>query len=280
MAKKYYTGKMDFERLHQKFYRVQVKSAMAAQEFSRQMAVRALNVVLKWTPPNQNVNASENPRQEGIKALKKRIAEDLIYAPHPLSTTPRKLKNGTFALGELDGFMGRGGFPFVIPKTGKVRGQMSDPESVIRRYGKFQTKKGCVRMVYKGPEKTVFFVTAGALKKAIARRQKHAGNLISGWYPTAVALRLSTLSNYSPAGHAKAGNYKVTAFPARAQNQPSADYAIDSTNSVQSSPLVARWVRGQMAKQLDTRIALAQSGLFLTRLKAIGKEIAYNQNIA
>jgi len=277
MPKEYYTGALDFAALKAKFYQLEVKTAMETQEFCRQMAVRALNVVLKWTPPNHNTNASQRPGIEGIKDLRARIDRDIWNAQKPLTAAPRKLKNGGYAPGKFEGWRGAGGFPFVIAKNGNSapRKQLSDPAEVIRQHGQWKLKKGVVHMTYAGPKKTVFWVSAAALKREVRRRQKHAGELISGWYPAAKALHLSSLSSYSPAGHSQAGGYKFMAFPARASGRPSADWALECRNSVQSSPIAARWVQSDIAGALDSRIALAQSGLYLTRLKALGQNLVY-----
>lgn len=276
MAKTYITGDLDFAALKSKFYGLEVKAAMETQEFCRQMAVRALNVVLKWTPPNRNTNASQRPGIEGIKDLRARISRDLWNDQTPLTTTPRKTKSGRVVPGKLTGWRGAGGFPFVIAAGGVApRKQLTDPGEVIRKHGQWKQKKGVVHMTYAGPKKTVFWVTAAALKREIRRRQKHAGELISGWYPAAKALHLSSLASYSPAGHSQAGGYKFMSFPPRASGLPSADWALDVRNSVPSSPIVSPWVQSEIATSLDRRIALAQSGLYLTRLKALGQKLNF-----
>lgn len=275
---KYRTGKIDFSRLREKFMRLEAKTAMETLEFNRQMAVRALNVILKWTPPNLGAAASDRPGQEGVKALKKRIENDIWNKEDPLSATPQKRRNGSIGIGRRYGKKGKGGFPFVIykaPQKARVRPQFANVLDILKNKSKWKVESNATRLKFTGSPDDVFWVRRSDITKAVRERQAHAGELISGWYPAAAFLRLTTLSNFSPKGHSKRGSVMMQHAAPVTPGLPAADWALSVSNQVKTSPHAARWVQGRIATSLSRRIAMAQTGLFFTRLSALARQIKF-----
>lgn len=264
----YNTGALDFASLRSKFAAIATEVAMETQEYHRQMAVRALNVILRWTPPNGGGKLGLG----ALKTLKKRIASDIWNPSNPLTSKPQKLRRGGFGLGKKEGFLGAGGFPFVILKGRKPAGlQLTDPMTILKGHTRWKRVRGALRRVYDGPADRFFWVRSSALKKTVTTLQQHAGELVSGWYPAAKYLGVSKLGNYSPQGHSLGGSFRVQQGARTVGDMPAAAWSLDVTNRAQYSPVVSRWVAGNMARALTNRIALAQVGLLTTRLNAIGK---------
>ncbi len=189
----------------------------AFSAFTRARALAALNVYIRFTPPNAGLKAPKQPGAKGVKTLKQRIAADLWRGAEQLRTVPQRRKDGTWGLGSVEGKTGYSGLTFAIVARGKTRRgrqkpPMSDPEQVLRTASHFAWKGHVVHR--RADERgKVYFVTRPALARAVRQAQSHAGELLSGWRPAYLALGGKRLSNLGGSGHGGRGNVRFVDNP-------------------------------------------------------------------
>ena len=155
-------------------------------ELVRRLGVTLLNVAGRGTPPNPGGRA--RPGKKAVKALKTRIAEEILGEGGKL---PTAIPGPGGLPVKMRGRLGWGGYSFVAPR-GKIPSgvKLVDPATVLRNR-EFRRSRNVVRG-RAARHGAWNWVNAAALRSEVTRIQKRAGGLISSWLPSARALHASS----------------------------------------------------------------------------------------
>lgn len=157
-------------------------------ELVRRLGVTMLNVAGRGTPPNPGGNS--RPGKKGVKALKARIAEEILGKD---GKVPTAIPNESGQPVKMEGRLGYGGYGFVVPRAGAKRVKLVDPAAVLRTRV-FKRARNVVRG-RAGRFGEWNWVSRKSLQNQVTLLQKRAGALISAWLPSARALKASNANS-------------------------------------------------------------------------------------
>lgn len=174
-----------------KWRKLQALNEELAATAIKQRGAIFTNALRTVTPPHgkgATMQSTAKKDNEGIRALRKRISQDIagVDSPEqiepfatPIFTRQKKwiaIKSGGGAHELADA---KGNFGFIVLGETAFKGKRAPLENPAKVYGDPIFLKGRAHARQWAPH----FVTAEALRRLVKRQQKQAGKFISGWAP-------------------------------------------------------------------------------------------------
>lgn len=259
-----------------KMQAMQKLNVQLAETALKQRGVIFANALRTVTPPHgkgATMASTAKANNEGIQALRKRIAQDIAGVDSvdqikpfadPILTRSGKwiaVQSGTHELAKS-----KGAFGFIVVNSMLYKTEvapMADPAEV---YGKPVFRKGRAR---KAGGWQPAYVTAPLLRKFVQQRQKRAGRFISGWVPAYTAFGGKRI----PAGFYKklggSGSGRVTGSGCKLKGEMQNEAAPEAAMAAAAASRQARAVR--IAYGALKKNAKALSAWYAKKMKELQK---------